>query len=147
VAPDAGATRHQSRERALSLLYEAEMKGETPGAVVAALPVAPDPYCAHLMIAVGEHAVEADALVADASIGWSPERMAVVDRLVLRLATAELLDPDGPPAAVVLDEAVELAKVYSTDESGRFVNGVLSTIADVLAGRSGTGPLANPGQG
>jgi N utilization substance protein B len=133
VAPDVGATRHQSRERALSLLYEAEMKGETPGAVVAALPVPPDPYCAHLLIAVGEHGSEADRLVTDASIGWSPERMAVVDRLVLRLATAELLDPDGPPAAVVLDEAVELVKIYSTDESGRFVNGVLSTIVDVLA--------------
>jgi N utilization substance protein B len=73
--------------------------------------------------------------VADASIGWPPERMAVVDRLVLRLATSELLDPDGPPTAVVLDEAVELAKVYSTDESGGFVNGILSTIVDVLAAR------------
>ena len=49
--------------------------------------------------------------------------MAVIDRLVLRLAVAELLDPDGPPPAVVIDEAVELAKTYSTDESGRFVNG------------------------
>ena len=51
--------------------------------------------------------------------------MAVVDRLVLRLAVAELLDPAGPPAAVVIDEAVELAKTYSTDESGGFVNGIL----------------------
>ena len=50
-------------------------------------------------------------------------------RLVLRLAVAELLDPDGPPTAVVIDEAVELAKEYSTDESGRFVNGVLSTVS------------------
>jgi len=141
VAGDGGATRHQSRERALSLLYEAEMKGETPGAVVAALPVAPDPYCAHLLIAVGEHAVEADALVADASIGWSPERMAVVDRLVLRLATAELLDPDGPPVAVVLDEAVELAKVYSTEESGAFVNGILATITRVLADEVPSGEI------
>jgi len=135
VAPDGGATRHQSRERALSLLYEAQMKGETPDAVVAALPVPPDPYCAHLLVAVVRHGAEADRLVADASIGWTPERMAVVDRLVLRLATAELLDPDGPPPAVVVDEAVELAKVYSTDESGGFVNGILSTIVDGLASR------------
>lgn len=130
---DGGATRHQSRERALSLLYEAQMKGETPAAVVAALPVPPDPYCAHLVEAVGTHQEAADRLVADASIGWAPERMAVVDRLVLRLATAELMDPDGPPPAVVLDEAVELAKVYSTDESGRFVNGILATVAERLA--------------
>ena len=62
-------------------------------------------------------------------MGWPLDRMAVVDRLVLRLAVAELLDPDGPPVAVVIDEAVELAKTYSTEESGRFVNGVLSTVA------------------
>ena len=55
--------------------------------------------------------------------------MAVIDRLVLRLAVAELLDPGGPPTAVVIDEAVELAKAYSTDESGAFVNGILATIA------------------
>jgi len=116
----------------LSLLYEAQMKGETPAAVVAALPVPPDPYCAHLIEVVGEHRAEADRLVADATIGWPPERMAVVDRLVMRLAACELLDPDGPPPAVVVDEAVELAKVYSTDESGRFVNGILSTILGVL---------------
>jgi N utilization substance protein B len=53
----------------------------------------------------------------------------VVDRLVLRLAVAELLDAAGPPVAVVIDEAVELAKTYSTEESGGFVNGVLSTVA------------------
>jgi N utilization substance protein B len=58
--------------------------------------------------------------------------MAVVDRIVLRMAVAEALDPAGPPTAVVIDEAVQLAKEYSTDESGRFVNGVLSTIvADI----------------
>jgi N utilization substance protein B len=58
--------------------------------------------------------------------------MAVIDRLVLRLAVAELLDPDGPPSAVVIDEAVELAKTYSTDESGRFVNGILAAITPDL---------------
>ncbi len=134
MAPDGGGTRHQSRERALSLLYEAQMKAETPRVVVDALVVAPDEYCAHLIDAVEEHGSRADELVAQAAIGWAPERMAVVDRLVLRLATAELLDPEGPPAAVVLDEAVELAKEYSTDDSGRFVNGVLSAVAAVLDG-------------
>ena len=64
-----------------------------------------------------------------ASVGWPIDRMAVIDRLVLRLAVAELLDPDGPPMAVVIDEAVELVKTYSTDDSGSFVNGILSTIA------------------
>jgi N utilization substance protein B len=72
---------------------------------------------------------DADRRIAQASVGWPLERMAVVDRIVLRLAVAELLDPDGPPTAVIIDEAVQLAKEYSTDESGRFVNGILSTIA------------------
>ena len=122
------APRHQQRERALSLLYEAELKGEDPVAVADALAVPPDPYVRTLL----EHCVatkdEAERRIADASVGWPLERMAVVDRLVLRLAVGELLDPDGPPAAVVIDEAVELAKTYSTDESGRFVNGILAAI-------------------
>ncbi len=118
------------------LLYEAEMKGERPGAVVAALAVPPDPYCATLVAAVERHRDEADALVAGAAIGWEPDRMALVDRLVLRLSSAELLEPGGPPPAVVIDEAVELAKVYSTEASGAFVNGILSTIAKTLAERA-----------
>ena len=72
---------------------------------------------------------EADTRITAVSVGWPLDRMAVIDRLVLRLAVAELLDPGGPPTAVILDEAVELAKNYSTDDSGSFVNGILSTIA------------------
>lgn len=123
------ATRHQSRERVLGLLYEAEMKGQDPREVVAALDVPPDSFAQTLATATAERREAADALVAGASIGWPVERMAVVDRLVLRMAVAELLDPAGPPVAVVIDEAVELAKTYSTEESGGFVNGILSTVA------------------
>ncbi|HVX21791.1 MAG TPA: transcription antitermination factor NusB [Acidimicrobiales bacterium] len=130
------ASRHQARERALSLLYEAELKGEEPTAVVAALPVPPDPFAASLVEAATARRSRADDLIAAASVGWPLDRMAVVDRLVLRLAVAELLDPDGPPVAVVIDEAVELAKTYSTDDSGGFVNGILSTVAaEVRSGR------------
>ena len=126
---DDSATRHQSRERALSLLYEAELKGEPAADVVAALPVAPDAFAAALVAACAAARPESDRLIAEASVGWPLDRMAVVDRIVLELAVAELLDPDGPPVAVVIDEAVELAKTYSTEESGGFVNGVLSTVA------------------
>jgi N utilization substance protein B len=131
--PDADAApRHQQRERALSLLYEAELKGEDPVVVANGLAVAPDPYVRTLL----EHSVttkeEAERRIAAASVGWPLDRMAVIDRLVLRLAVAELLDPDGPPSAVVIDEAVELAKTYSTDESGRFVNGILAAITPDL---------------
>jgi transcription antitermination protein NusB len=127
--------RHQQRERALSLLYEAELKGEPPLQVLADLPVPPDPYVRTLV----EHAVttraEAERLIAAASVRWPLERMAVIDRIVMRLAVAELLDPEGPPTAVVIDEAVELVKVYSTEESGGFVNGILATVA-AEAGRN-----------
>jgi N utilization substance protein B len=111
------------------LLYEAELKGDAPLDVVAGLPVAPDPFARSLVEAAQGRQAEADTLIAAASVGWPIDRMAVVDRLVLRLAVAELLDPDGPPVAVVIDEAVELAKTYSTEDSGSFVNGILSTVA------------------
>ena len=127
------APRHQQRERALSLLYEAELKGEGPRQVVDALPVPPDPYVRTLVAQADATREEADHRITAASVGWPIDRMAVIDRIVLRLAVAELLDPDGPPVAVVIDEAVELVKEYSTDESGGFVNGILSTIARDLA--------------
>ena len=134
--PDA-APRHQQRERALSLLYEAELKGESPlavadGAARAARPLRPHPPRARRR----PPGTRPTHRIGGASVGWPLERMAVIDRLVLRLAVAELLDPDGPPTAVVIDEAVELAKTYSTDESGRFVNGILASIAADLDTRS-----------
>jgi N utilization substance protein B len=127
----------------LSLLYEAEMKGQTPGEVLAQLPVPPDPFVGELLGAVEARGAEADALVAEAAVGWPLDRMPVVDRLVLRMGAAELLDPDGPPVAVVIDEAVELAKTYSTEDSGRFVNGVLATVA-AQARPAHDGPPAEP---
>ena len=66
--------------------------------------------------------------------GWSVERMPAVDRCVLEMATFELLDEADVPVAVVLDEAVELAKTYSTEDSGRYVNGVLSAVASEVRG-------------
>lgn len=128
------APRHQSRERALTLLYEAELKGESPAVVLGALPVAPDPYVDTLMTAVSDRLAAIDALVGEAAIGWDLDRMAVVDRNVLRLATAELLACGDVPTAVILNEAVELASAFSTDDSGRFVNGVLATIATKVRG-------------
>ena len=127
------APRHQQRERALSLLYEAELKGEGPLQVVDALPVPPDLYVRTLVVQAVATREEADRRITAASVGWPIDRMAVIDRIVLRLAVAELLDPGGPPVAVVIDEAVELVKEYSTDESGGFVNGILSAIARDLA--------------
>jgi len=126
------APRHQARERALTLLYEAELKGRSPADVVDDLAVAPDAYTSALLREVESRATEIDDLVDGAAIGWDLDRMAVVDRNVLRLAVAELLAFPDVPTAVVLNEAVELASAYSTDDSGRFVNGVLATLATRL---------------
>lgn len=121
--------RREARERALSLLYEAEAKGVAPGELLAELPVPPDPFASELVRGVGERIAEIDALLAKHAIGWTPERMPAVDRAVLRIAAFELIALSDVPTAVVLSEAVELANGYSTDESGRFVNGVLAAIA------------------
>ena len=128
------APRHQYSERALALLYEADLKGASAGEVLAALPMTPDDYVVRLLEAVGDRTDEIDALVNAAAIGWDLGRMAAVDRNVLRLATAELLACDDVPTAVILNEAVELASAYSTDDSGRFVNGVLATVASRTRG-------------
>ncbi|MCL4445436.1 MAG: transcription antitermination factor NusB [Actinobacteria bacterium] len=122
-------TRRRSRERALSLLYEAEMKGYDPGDVLKDQPMQPDGFARTLVERTTDSREETDALISSASLGWPLERMAVVDRLILNMSATELLDPDGAPTAVVIDEAVELAKIYSTEESGSFINGILSTLA------------------
>ncbi len=123
------APRHQARERALTLLYEADLKGRPPADILDELAVPPDAYTSGLVQAVEARSTEIDGLVDDAAIGWDLGRMAVVDRNVLRLAVAELLAFPDVPTAVILNEAVDLASAYSTDDSGRFVNGVLATLA------------------
>jgi N utilization substance protein B len=121
--------RRQARERALMLLYEAELTHRAPGEVLADQPARPDPFAVQLVEGVERHREQLDELIAKAAVGWEIGRMPVVDRLVMRIAAYELAWEPEVPVAVAIDEAVELAKRYSTDDSGRFVNGVLSTIA------------------
>ncbi len=120
--------RHEARERALSILYEAAQKHVEPTEVLDDLPVSPDPYCATLVRLTAAHQGEAQHSIEAAAKNWPLERIGLVDRLVMELALSELTSDDPPPIAVVIDEAVELAKTYSTESSGSFVNGVLSAI-------------------
>jgi N utilization substance protein B len=122
-------SRREARERALSLLYEADAKAITPAALLEEIPVEPPPYVTSLVSGVGESQERIDELIARYAIDWTIDRMPVVDRMVVRIATFELLGRPDVPTGVVISEAVELAKRYSTDESGRFVNGVLASIA------------------
>ncbi|HUR17413.1 MAG TPA: transcription antitermination factor NusB [Acidimicrobiales bacterium] len=122
-------TRREARERALSLLYEAEAKNVSGAAVLADLPLEAEPFVAELVRGVGEHLVRIDELIDKFAIDWDIERMPAIDRNVLRLAIFELLERADVPVGAVISEAVELAKRYSTDDSGRFVNGVLASVA------------------
>jgi len=121
--------RSVARESALTLLYEAESKGVTPRDVVDAQVIPVDQVVRLLVMGVMEHQSEIDASITAHSTGWTIERMPALDRNILRVATFELMQRADVPTAVILDEAVELAKRFSTDDSGRFVNGVLSAIA------------------
>ena len=125
-------TRREARERALGLAYEAELRGIDLVAIVEEQPVRPDDYACRLVAGVAEHADEIDALLRKYSEHWALERMPVVDRTLLRLSTFELGWVHDVPSAAVITEAVELAKQYSTKDSGRFVNGLLARISEQL---------------
>ncbi|MGK2947307.1 MAG: transcription antitermination factor NusB [Acidimicrobiales bacterium] len=121
--------RRDARERALGLLYEAETKGCTGTELLAELPVAADDFATALVEAVDEHRNRIDELLSEFAQGWTLARMPALDRAALRMGTAELLTRPDVPTAVVLNEVVELASRFSTDDSGRFVNGLLARVA------------------
>jgi transcription antitermination protein NusB len=122
-------SRREARERALGLLYEAESKGQTPSEVVAELPVPPDEFTVSLLDGVAGHQADLDDLIRRFARDWKLERMPALDRAVLRLGAYELVHRPEIPTGAIISEAVELAKRFSTEESGRFVNGMLSAIA------------------
>ena len=126
--------RREARERALSLLYEAEAKGVAPAELLATLPVTPDPFAAELVTGVGDTMEQLDKHIGAVAKGWTVARMPAIDRALLRVGCYELLYSPDTPKAVVINEAVELAGRFSTDDSGRFVNGVLSNLAADLRG-------------
>jgi N utilization substance protein B len=118
----------------LGLAYECEQRGTSASTLLHDLPVPPDEYAQRLVLGVDTHHDEIDALIRKYSEHWALERMPVIDRTLLRLGTYELGWEHETPTAVVITEAVELAQQYSTKDSGRFVNGLLSRIADEVRG-------------
>lgn len=124
-----GRSRHQARERALEISYESSIKGRPASVIVSDLNVRPDNYVLALLKSAEQHQARADELIGEFSIDWPLDRIALIDRLIMTLAIGEMLMENAPPLAVILDEAVEMAKVFSTDGSSSFVNGVLSAIA------------------
>ena len=127
------ATRREARERAVELAYEAQIRGLGVEDMIATLVIPPEPFTVEMLKAYEHTSERAEALIAETSTGWSLHRMPVIDLLVMRLATAEMIELDTPTGAI-LSEAVELVGRYSTDESSRFVNGVLAAIARQIRG-------------
>ena len=133
--PDKG--RHQARKRAVDLLFEAEARGLSAAEVVDSRTTlagsnhdvsALNPYTATVARGVTEHAAHIDELITSHLQGWTLERLPAVDRAVMRVAVWELLYADDVPEPVAVDEAVQLAKELSTDESPGVVNGVLGQL-------------------
>lgn len=125
--------RSKARKRAVDILFEADLRGLDPVVLLDERVGAPEvppvnPYTVELVQGVLAHRDRIDGLIAEHAQGWTLGRMPAVDRAVLRLGLFELLWADVPDA-VAIDEAVELAKTLSTDDSPRFVNGVLGTVA------------------
>ena len=129
--------RRKARKRALDVLYEADLRGEPPGQVLARyrerigkpLPGHMD-YTERLVEGVARHLDRIDELLASYAEGWTLERMPVVDRNLARIAVYELLYVSEIDDPVAITEAVELAKQMSTDDSPRFLNGILGRIAE-----------------
>jgi N utilization substance protein B len=130
--PMVAGGRHEARERAVHLLYETRIKDRPVADTLADQVTAPDPYTVELVRGVHDHATELDELIGRLARGWTLERMPSLDLEVLRVATFELAHRPDVPTGVVLSEAVDLAGRYGTDDSSRFVNGVLSSAADEL---------------
>lgn len=129
------SARSKARKRALDLLFEADQRGLDPVTLVEERgqdderPL--NGYTVELVRGVREHRVRIDELLATYAHGWTVDRMPAVDRAVLRIGVWELLWNAEIPDAVAIDEAVELARSLSTDDSPAFVNGLLARLLEV----------------
>jgi N utilization substance protein B len=127
------SARTKARKRALDILFEADLRGTDPAQVLIARREQADPpvgaYSEELIAGVQANRARIDELIATYSQGWDLDRMPPVDRNLLRIGIYELMWSQEVPTAVAIDEAVELARTLSTEESSSFVNGVLGRIA------------------
>lgn len=130
--------RRHAREAALQMLYQCEVAGVDAEEALAAHGEIEQPgrlqtaeareFAARLVLGTERSVEEIDPIIAGAAEHWRPSRMAIIDRLILRLAVYQMLHVPDVPHAVVIDEAVELARRFSGEESGGFVNGILDAI-------------------
>jgi N utilization substance protein B len=126
--------RHRARVIALQALYEVDCAGHNPAPVIdqrleeADLPEPGADFCRDLVLGVSANQEELDVLIERYAPEWPVDQIAIVDRNVLRICIYELLMRQDTPTKVAINEAVELAKHFGSDSSGRFVNGVLGSL-------------------
>lgn len=129
------SARSKARRRALDILFEAEQREVSAMSALTARREKIDqiinPYTVDLVEGVTAMAEHIDEFLQTYSQGWTLERMPAVDRIILRIGTWELLYNDDVPDAVAVSEAVEIAKILSTDESPQFVNGLLGRLQQI----------------
>jgi N utilization substance protein B len=127
--------RTKYRKRALDVLFESEMRGVPLGGTLAARLETNDPpvnpYTVQLVEGVAAHQESIDSLITEHARGWTLDRMPGVDRNIVRVAVYEILHVDDVPGPVAVSEAVDLAADLSTDESPKFVGGLLSRILEL----------------
>jgi N utilization substance protein B len=142
MKPAEASARRRAREAALQMLYQWEVGRTSPGdSILSYWPAQEDAvplseeyreFANALVRGTAQRVGEIDALLGQRAQNWRVERMAVLDRLVLRLATYELLAEPATPPKVVINEALELTRQYSGDEAVGFVNGVLDGVRKQL---------------
>lgn len=123
------SARTKARKEALDLLFEADLRSLDVLTLLARRPSDLRDYGKRLVEGVHANSRRIDDVIATYSAGWDLDRMPAVDRNLLRIAVYEILFETGTPVAVAIDEAVEAAKLLSTDESATFINGLLGQVA------------------
>ncbi len=125
------SARRKARKRALDFLYEADIRGASALELLALRPaeeLSQGEYVAELLVGVAEHRSKIDELITTYAQGWDMDRMPAIDRNILRIALFELLWVDGLDDQIAVSEAVEIATELSTDDSAKYINGVLGRI-------------------
>lgn len=129
------SARSKARKTALDLLYEADIRKSSAQTLLSQRQEQVEflirDFTKELVTGVEEHRRKIDELIVTYSQGWDMDRMPVIDRNILRLSIYELLWSTEVPAAVAIDEALELAQTLSTEESSKYINGVLSKINEI----------------
>ncbi|MBN2011133.1 transcription antitermination factor NusB [candidate division KSB1 bacterium] len=127
-------SRRRARELALRILYAFELSQNPLPGIIDDLLIKRSKnqqlydFCTTLIFRTNDHAIEFDEMIKKKALNWDFNRIAIIDRIILRLAMCEFLHFEDIPPKVTIDEAIEISKKYSTEKSGKFINGILDSV-------------------